>query len=162
MNNLGITFPVPGIRVTDRSQTPKLPVIYKVFLGDFGELGLRTGARPVLSSTEKNGWFRPVIYFARALDRRLDPDYIRDEGRERELECYISCYYWWYLPKLRWQSCWCTGCYSSSFGETPETPLNCWHWDIDLRSWMYQGAPGNLFLPDWKSYAQDYWNGCLH
>jgi hypothetical protein len=58
------------------SETPKLLIIYKVFLGDFGEWLSRTGrARDFLHG--ENGGFRPVIYLARALDSRLDPDYIK-------------------------------------------------------------------------------------
>jgi len=48
------------------------------------------GARENLHG--ENGGKGRFIYLDRALDRSFDPDYIRDEGRERELECYISCF----------------------------------------------------------------------
>ena len=66
------------------SETPKLRTkMLRISGGYFGELGRTGRARENL-----HGEMAEVCdkYFARALDRRFQDGYIRDEGRERELE----------------------------------------------------------------------------
>jgi len=61
-------------------------------LGDFGELVKRPGRAGQLHGW-KNGGNQPDVYFARALDRRMDPDYIKIRVEKEKEEWYISCYY---------------------------------------------------------------------
>ena len=99
------------------------------------------------------------IYFARALDRCLVPDYIRDEGRERELECYISCYYCWYLPRSHWWSCWFTMCCASwCIPKLRKLPQIANNWKKDLNGPVVPRRARGLKLLNSQKTANLFWS----